>query len=140
MSQLNIYKASSALLAIVFAAVGLLFLAIPDRVLEFFNTLSSAFGMAAAPMVEWNFYVILAAGYMYLVTLLAFLMFKNPGDFRYPQLLVHAKWASAILSLAFFLIHAHYLIYLVNFVVDGLIGLVVIFLIKKSRSRIWAFS
>jgi hypothetical protein len=48
--------------------------------------------------------------------------------------------ASSILSLALFLLHAHYLIYLANFIIDGVIGIVVLTLYVKMRKTPWAYS
>jgi hypothetical protein len=138
---MKIYKPTSLILMFVFAIVGLLFLIIPDQVLIFFNNVSSSLGMVQAPVIGHNFYLILAAGYMYLVTVLAFLMFRNPEVRQYPMLLTHAKLASSFLSLMLFLVHAHYLIYLANFVIDGFIGLVVLyFYFKLQRVRVWISS
>jgi hypothetical protein len=137
---LKMYKLVSLLLMLVFACTGLLFLAIPDRVLALFNTFSASWGMAQSPLTGWHFYLVLAAGYMYLVTVLAFLMFKHPENRYFALLLIHAKLASSVLSLGFFLVQAHYLIYLVNFIIDGIIGIVVLALYLKRGSREWASS
>jgi hypothetical protein len=134
------YKAISLILVLLFAVTGVLFLAIPDKVVVFFNTLSSSLDMFQSPVSSWNFYLILAAGYMYLVTILAYLMFRNPENYYFPLLLTHAKLASSILSLAFFLLQEHYLIYLANFIIDGLIGVVVLVLYLKVRRVQWAHS
>jgi hypothetical protein len=124
---------------ILFAVTGLLFLFIPDKVLVLFNNLSPS-SMAQAPLTGFNFYLILAAGYMYLVTVLAFLMFRRPENPIFPMLLTHAKIASSVLSLGLFLFHAHYLIYLANFLVDGFIGIVVGTLYFKLRQTSpWAY-
>jgi hypothetical protein len=70
---------------------------------------------------------------MYLVTILAFLMFRHPDNREYPLLLTHAKLASSIVSLALFVLNAHYLIYLANFIMDGAIGILVLTLSAKMR-------
>ena len=132
-ASMKYYKTISLALMLIFAATGIIFLAIPDKVMVFFNFLSSFISLQESPKTAWNFYLILAAGYMYLVTLLAFLMFKHPENRYFPQLLTHAKLASALLSLAFFLIHGHYLIYLANFIIDGAIGSGVLVLYLKMR-------
>jgi hypothetical protein len=137
---MKLYKPISFILVFLFAVTGLLFLFIPDKVLILFNTLSSTFGMVQSPVTGWTFYLILASGYMYLVTLLAFHMFRHPDNQTYPLLLTHAKLASSILSLAFFLIQGHYLIYLANFIVDGVIGAIVLAMYLKVRRREWAYS
>ncbi len=133
------YKTLSLILMALFAATGMLFLLIPDRVLGFFNTMSSVWGMAQSPLTGFNFYLILAVGYMYVVSIMAFLMFRHPGNRTLPLLLTHAKFASSILSLALFF-QANYLIYLANFVVDGLIGCVVLTMLLKTRGVQWASS
>jgi hypothetical protein len=137
---MKFYKAISLTLMLLFAVTGILFLAIPDKVAEFFNTLSSSFGLLPSPLSGWSFFLILTSGYMYLVTVLAFLMFRNPGNPYFALLLAQAKLVSSILSLAFFLLQAHYLIYLTNFIVDGAIGLAVLFMYLKMRKRVWAGS
>jgi hypothetical protein len=118
---------------VLFAITALLFLAIPDKVLVLFNHFSPSLGMPLTPVIGHNFYLILTAGYMYLVTILAFLMFRHPEERIYSLLLTHAKIASSIFSLAFFLLHEHYLIYLANFIIDGFIGLVAGALYFKTR-------
>ena len=137
---MKIYRLVSIILMFLFAVTGLLFLIIPDQILTLFNNFSTPLGMPESPVTGLNFYLILAVGYMYLVTVLAFLMYRHPENKYLPQLLAHAKIASSLLSLALFLSHAHYLIYLVNFVIDGVIGAVVIMLyIRIRRLTQWAF-
>lgn len=134
---MRLYKPVSFSFCIVFAAVGMLFLFIPDKVLEFFNTLSGYFGMLMMDVESFGFYQLLAVGYMYAVTLLAFLMYRHPEDNRYPFLLIHCKFASSILSLVYFVFLGSYLIFLVNFIIDGLIGICVLFFyVKKKRQAV----
>jgi hypothetical protein len=104
--------------------------------LSFFNSISHEIGMKETPMNGMGFYLILAVGYMYLVTLLACLMYKYPGNKFFPLLLTNGKLASSCLSLVLFISHQPYLIYMVNFIIDGMIGsLVLIFysLIRKNN-------
>jgi len=122
----KIYKAVSLLLCIIFAIVGLLFLFLPDGVISFFNTLSNSFGMPVMPVEGTGFYTLLATGYMYLVTVLAFMMFRKPEVSYFPLILIHGKFATSILSLALFIFHNQYLIYITNFIVDGIIGIIVL--------------
>lgn len=131
---MRLYRAAAALLAASFVAVGLVFLIFPGGVLTFFNRLSTAVGFREAPLAGFQFYLVLASGYMYLVALLAGLMFRHPENGTYPRLLVHGKLATALLSLGFFALHAPFLIYLANFLVDGLIGLGVWGLRRRQRS------
>jgi hypothetical protein len=131
------YKVFSFVLAVVFIIVGITFMLIPDRVITFFNDLSSSVGMATVPVVGYNFYLILAAAYMYLVTILAFLMYRYPKNTVYPLLLCHGKIASAVLSILIVFLHKPTMLYLGNGIVDGGIGIVVliIYLRKKRVNR-----
>jgi len=130
---MHLYRAVAAFLAGSFISVGLLFLFLPGGVLAFFNLLSATLGFREAPLTGFPFYLVLASGYMYLVALLAGLMFRHPGNETYSGLLVHAKLATALLSLGFFVLHQPFLIYLANFLVDGLIGLGVWALRRRQR-------
>jgi hypothetical protein len=133
------YRPLSLVLAAIFAITGLLFLFMPEKVVSLFNSLSLYLGMVQSPVTGFTFYLILAVGYMYLVTVLAFLMFRNPGNGYFPMLLAQAKLASSILSLGLFVTQAHYLIYLANFIIDGVIGSLVIVLYFKMRgATAWA--
>jgi hypothetical protein len=133
-------KSIILVLMFLFAATGLAFLLIPDKVLTLFNNLSSFLNMAQSPLTGVNFFLILAVGYMYLVTILALLAFKHPDNKYFYLLLAHAKLASSVLSLAFFLWHDHYLIYLANFLIDGVIGTIVLILYLRMRRIGWAHS
>jgi hypothetical protein len=119
---MKLYRAAALALTAGFLIVGALFLAVPDGVLTFFNRLSGPLGMPEAPLVGRSLFLVLASGYMYLVSLLAWLMFKHPDNKTFPVLLVQGKLATSLLSLAFFLAHRPFLIYLLNFFVDGLIA------------------
>ncbi|MBN1779791.1 hypothetical protein JW948_01575 [bacterium] len=133
---MNAYRTISLLMLTVFALVGLTFLFATDGVLSFFNAIAARAGMKQSPVPGTNFYVILTGGYMYLVSMLALMMFRHPENPVFPFLLAHAKLASSILSLGFFLLHETYLIYIANCVVDGFIGLLVLVLhgrIRKNR-------
>lgn len=130
----NMYKILSLVFAIIFFLVGAVFLFIPAQVLEFFNRLSIPLGFTPAPVTGADFYLILAAGYMYLVMIIAFLMYRQPEERLLPMLLAHGKSASSVLSLCFFVLCAPYLIYLANFIVDGFIATVVwIFYFRRER-------
>ena len=126
------YRTISLFLAFLFSAVGAVFLFFPDAVISLFNGLSRPLGWPDSPPAGFHFYLILATGYMYLVALLAWLMFRHPDNGHFPFLLANGKIASSLLSLGFFLFHAHLLIYLANFVVDGAIGAGVLALWRKS--------
>jgi hypothetical protein len=119
-------------LAVIFAAVGALFVFWPAGVLGFFNAISRRLGMREGP-VERSFFGVLAGAYMFVVTLLAWFMYKRPGEKVYPWLLAQAKIASSILSFLMFVLHAPWLIYLANGIVDGLIGFAVLLLFFRVR-------
>jgi hypothetical protein len=116
------YRVTALILAGSFLVVGLLFLAIPDGVISFFNRLSGPFGLPEAQPEGCPFFLILASGYMYLVSLLAWQMFRHPENPTLPMLLFQGKLVTSLLSLGFFLFQRPFLIYLVNFCVDGLIA------------------
>jgi hypothetical protein len=128
-------KMMGLFLAVVFAAVGLIFLLAPGGVLRFFNSISRPLGMGQAPEVEYQFYLILAVAYMYTVTLLAWLMFRQPQNKAYPLLLTQAKLASALFSFCLFFFVQPFLIYLANGIIDGAIGLVVLVVYLKMRQN-----
>jgi hypothetical protein len=130
-----LYRRTSLLMAVVFGAVGILFLAIPVKVLTFFNAMSPALGFRESPVPAAGFYLVLAVAYMVVVTLLACRMARHPDEPAFPALLVHAKSASSILSFVLFAFHGPFLIYAVNGVVDGLIALAVFLLFRKVRGE-----
>ncbi|UCF95822.1 MAG: hypothetical protein JSV89_11615 [Spirochaetaceae bacterium] len=132
---MKIYRPVSLILCIVFAVVGLLFLCATDRVLIFFNILSSPLGMLPSPVWDLGYYPLLAGGYMYLVTLLAFFMYRHPENRSFPLLLAHGKLATSILSLALFIFHEQYLIYIANFIIDGIIGVVVMLFFLNMKKK-----
>jgi len=133
---MKLYRSAALVLAASFLLVGALFLAVPDRVISFFNRLSAPLGLPEAPPVGHSFFLILASGYMYLVSLLAWLMYKHPRKRTFPFILAHGKSASSLLSLLFFLTQKPYLIYLVNFLVDGVIAAGVWRMCRTCRTEI----
>jgi hypothetical protein len=126
-------RAAGVILAGAFAAVGLVFLLIPSGVVAFFNRISAAWGFPAAPAEGPGLYVILAVSYMVVVTALALGMARQPGNIAYPRMLALAKISSSVLSLGFFVLRAGTFVVLVNGVVDGLIGLFVLWLSRPPK-------
>ncbi|MFQ5409331.1 MAG: hypothetical protein ACE5FI_13040 [Anaerolineales bacterium] len=115
-------------LAASFAVVGLLFLFAPDGTLAFGDALGARLGtFAPAPPTGAKLWLSLAVSYMALVTALAYLAARdvraNAGLLR---ILALGKAASSLTSLVFFLSEARVFIYLLNFVVDGGIALLVL--------------
>jgi hypothetical protein len=132
---MRLYKTFSLAAASIFAVVGFIFLFFPDSALIFFNSISSYTGLPESPVNGFGFYLILASAYMYLVALIAYLMFRYPGQKIYPLLLANAKIASSLISIYLFLTHQHYLIYLANFVIDGFIGAAAIFFTRMIKKK-----
>jgi len=115
-------------LAATFAVVGLLFLFTPDGVLAFGDALGARLGtFAPAPPTGAKLWLSLGVSYMALVTALATLASRNPRANRQLMLLLAlGKASSALTSLAFFLSDSPVFIYLLNFIVDGSLVLLVL--------------
>ena len=121
-------------MAATFALVGAIFLAIPDQVLAAFNFLARGLGWPQSPTEAHTLFLALAVAYMYLVTVLAVQVARNPRERAWPWLLAQAKGVSAILSLALFLAGGWYLICLANFLVDGSLAVGVWWLCLHGRA------
>ena len=115
--------ASLRLLALAFAVVGVLFIAVPDGVLDAVSDVGDAIGdFARAPATVEKFW--LALGFAYMVVIAGICATTQLDVVRYrPMLLVLAagKAASSLGALAFFVLDRDVFIYLLNFVVDGLL-------------------
>ncbi|MBN1322140.1 MAG: hypothetical protein JXA87_15010 [Thermoleophilia bacterium] len=118
-----------------FAVVGVIFLAIPGKVLAAFNWLAGGLGWPESATEPYTLYLALAVAYMYVVTLLAWKLARHPEERIYPWLLVHGKAASAVVCIGLFVLQEQYLLYLANFVVDGAIALVLWWLCLRSAPR-----
>lgn len=139
-NEYKVYQVISLLLSITFAIVGLVFLVMPDSVLTFFNSISLRLGMPASSTEGINFFLILAVGYMYLVTLLAFLMYRHPENRYFLWLLINAKTASSVLSICMYIFHQHFLIYLTNAIVDGSIAVILFLFYFRLRKMRYEYS
>src|SRR3954451_15916397 len=120
------------LLAASFAVVGILFIAVPDGVLDRISDLGDQIGsFTRAPETTEKFWLALAFAYMVVITGICVVVATDVVRFR-PVLLVLAagKAASSLGSLAFFVFDQDVFIYLLNFVVDG--SLVVVALLLYS--------
>ena len=121
---------SLRLLAISFAVVGILFIAVPSGVLDTISDVGEWFGnQTRAPHTQEDLW--LALGFAYMVVITGICLVAQMDVVRYrPLLLVLAagKTASSLGSLAFFLIDEHVFIYLLNFLVDGFLALLAIWL------------
>jgi hypothetical protein len=131
-------KAAGLAMAATFASVGLLFLFLPDAAPRFMNGLGRGFGLPEAPLTGANFYVGLAAAYMSIVTILAWMMVRHPAVPGFPLLLAQAKGASSLLSFGLFVFHRPFFVYLANGLIDLLLAALAIFLYrnrKRSEAR-----
>jgi nitric oxide reductase large subunit len=118
------------LLAVSFAVVGLLFLLVPSGVLDVISDVGEWFGNDhRAPHTQE--YLWLALSFAYMVVITAICLVAQADVVRYrPLLLVLAagKTASSLGSLAFFVIQEQVFIYLLNFLVDGFLALLALWL------------
>jgi nitric oxide reductase large subunit len=113
------------LLAVSFAVVGLLFIAVPSGVLDVISDVGEWFGNdTRAPHTQEDLWLALSFAYMVVITGICLVAQMDVVRYR-PLLLVLAagKTASSLGSLAFFLIDEHVFIYLLNFLVDGFLAL-----------------
>ncbi|MDX6589140.1 MAG: hypothetical protein QOI84_414, partial [Solirubrobacterales bacterium] len=119
--------ANLRLLAASFAVVGILFIAVPSGVLDVISDVGEWFGNETrAPHTQEQLWLALAFAYMVVITGICLVAQSDVVRYR-PLLLVLAagKTASSLGSLAFFLIDENVFIYLLNFLVDGsLVGIV----------------
>jgi len=118
------------MLAATFAVVGILFIAVPSGVLDVISDVGEWFGNETrAPHTQQ--YLWLALGFAYMVVITGICLVAQADVVRYrPLLLVLAagKTASSLGSLAFFLIQEPVFIYLLNFLVDGFLALLAVWL------------
>jgi nitric oxide reductase large subunit len=118
------------MLAATFAVVGILFIAVPSGVLDVISDVGEWFGNETrAPHTQQ--YLWLALGFAYMVVITGICLVAQADVVRYrPLLLVLAagKAASSLGSLAFFVIQEQVFIYLLNFLVDGFLALLALWL------------
>lgn len=109
------------LLALTFAVVGILFIAVPSGVLDTISDVGEWFGNTTrAPHTQEDLWLALAFAYMVVITGICLVAQADPVRYR-PLMLVLAagKTASSLGSLAFFIVDEQVFIYLLNFLVDG---------------------
>jgi nitric oxide reductase large subunit len=122
------------LLAISFAVVGVLFIAVPSGVLDVISDVGEWFGNnTRAPHTQEDLWLALSFAYMVVITGICLVAQMDVARYR-PLLLVLAagKTASSLGSLAFFLIDEHVFIYLLNFLVDGFLALLSLWLFSLA--------
>jgi hypothetical protein len=109
------------LLAVSFAVVGILFIAVPNGVLDVISDLGDEIGdFTRAPDTVEKFW--LALGFAYMVVIAGICAVVQADVVRYrPLLLVLAagKAASSLAALGFYVFDSDVFIYLLNFIVDG---------------------
>jgi hypothetical protein len=121
---------SLRLMAAGFAVVGILFIAVPNGVLDTITDLGDAIGdFTPAPHGEEQLWLALAFAYMVVITGICAVVQADVVRFR-PLLLVLAagKTASSLGSLGFFVFDQDVFIYLLNFLVDGFLALAALWL------------
>jgi hypothetical protein len=125
---------SLRLLAVSFAVVGILFIAVPSGVLDTISDLGELLGNnTRAPHTQEDLWLALAFAYMVVITGICVVAQMDVVRYR-PLLLVLAvgKTASSLGSLAFFLVDEHVFIYLLNFLVDGFLALLALWLFSLA--------
>ena len=118
------------LLATTFAVVGILFIAAPDGVLSVLDDVGDWFGdFSPAPETTEQLWLGLGFAYMMVITGICLVVSTDVVRYR-PLLLVLAagKAASSLSTLGFYLFDDDVFAYLLNFLVDGFLVGVALFL------------
>jgi hypothetical protein len=118
------------LLAATFGVVGILFISVPDGVLDVISDLGDAIGsFPRAPETVEKFWLALGFAYMVVITGICIAVQADVARFR-PFLLVLAagKTASSLGALGFFVFDDDVFIYLLNAIVDGGLAILSVFL------------
>lgn len=115
-------------LALTFGAVGLIFLIFPDGTVRVINAGGALLRIfPPAPPSELRFWLSLGVSYMALVTILAALIQADPRRYRHLMpVLAAGKFCSSFTCLLFFLLSRPAFLYLLNFLVDGSITVLVL--------------
>ena len=118
------------LLAISFAVVGILFIAAPNGVLDTISDLGNDLGgFVRAPHGTEQLWLGLAFSYMVVITGICLIAQTDVVRYRTLLLLLAVgKVASSLSALGFYLFDQHVFIYLLNFLVDGSLVLVALWL------------
>ena len=118
------------LLALTFAVVGVLFVAVPSGVLDAISDVGEWFGNdTRAPHTQEYLWLALAFAYMVVITAICVLAQTDVVRYRALLLVLAAgKTASSLATLAFFVIDEPFFILLLNFLVDGFLALFALWL------------
>src|SRR6188472_1005199 len=121
---------SLRLLAVSFAVVGILFIAAPNGVGNVISDLGHSLGtFTRAPHTQEQLWLALAFAYMVLITGICLVAQADVVRYRPLLLLLAAgKIASSLGSLGFYLFDSDVFIYLLNFLVDGFLALLALWL------------
>ena len=121
---------SLRLLAVSFAVVGILFIAAPNGVGNVISDLGDSLGtFTRAPHTEEQLWLALAFAYMVLITGICLIAQADVVRYRPLLLLLAAgKTASSLGSFGFYLFDSDVFIYLLNFLVDGFLALLALWL------------
>ncbi len=118
------------LLALSFAVVGILFIAVPNGVLDTVSDLGDELGgFSRAPHGTEQLW--LALGFSYMVVITGICLLAQADVVRYRSLLLVlavGKTASSLSSLGFYIFDEDVFAYLLNFLVDGSLVLVALWL------------
>ena len=121
---------SLRLLALSFAVVGILFIAVPNGVLDTISDLGDSIGgFTRAPHGDEQLW--LALGFSYMVVITGICLIAQADVVRYRPLvllLAVGKTASSLSSLGFYLFDEDVFAYLLNFLVDGSLALIALWL------------
>jgi hypothetical protein len=117
-------------LALSFAVVGILFIAVPNGVLDTVSDLGDSIGsFTRAPHGDEQLW--LALGFSYMVVITGICLIAQADVVRYRPLvllLAVGKTASSLASLGFYLFDEDVFAYLLNFLVDGSLALLALWL------------
>ena len=122
------------LLAVSFAVVGILFIAVPSGVLDVISDVGEWFGNdTRAPHTQE--YLWLALSFAYMVVITGICLVAQADVVRYRPLvllLAVGKTASSLASLGFYLFDDDVFAYLLNFLVDGFLALLSLWLFSLA--------
>ncbi|HXV06376.1 MAG TPA: hypothetical protein VFP23_10780 [Solirubrobacterales bacterium] len=121
---------SLRLLAISFAIVGILFIAVPNGVLDVISDFGESIGdFSRAPHGTEQLWLALGFAYMVVIALICVVAQADVVRYRALLLILAAgKTASSLAALGFYLFDRDVFAYLLNFIVDGLLALTALWL------------
>ncbi|CUU10842.1 hypothetical protein GBSOP10_108210 [Armatimonadetes bacterium GBS] len=123
-------------LGVGFALFGALFAFAPQATLEYFSQWGTALGWEATSPEAGGFWRVLAVAFMVIVTVLAFWgSVPSPAQPALLMMLFIGKASSSLGALLFYWLESPQFLYLLNFVVDGAIALIVLWcrqVLKKA--------